>query len=480
MGSNTALLEDYLELVTYGFTNPMPDSESGPWKVTAKDVINGKINFSTARKTTQEAFDSKITSKSRPLVGDVLLTKDGTLGRLAIVKETGICINQSVALLRTNEKLLPEYLYYLLSTDFYQKQMINNSDGSVIKHIYITRVGKMEVDIPCLTEQKRRLNILTSLDSRIELNEIANQTLEQMAQALFKSWFVDFDLVFDNSFASGTDVSDYPEELQHRAEQRKQAQKMPDFKPLPDNIRNLFPSEFEQTDEQNIGVFGRIPRGWEVKELSQLVNHQKGFAFKSAWYQDEGHIIVRVSDTTDDSINVNSCNKIPEELAVEYSSYALKENDLVIATVGSWPPNYSSVVGKVIRVPRTAEGGLLNQNAVKLTVSNEYSFHQGFLHCSLKNPKFMGYIVNRAQGSANQASITLKSIFNFPILLANNEVMRAFSDQIKINFDKQNLNYKQIQNLTRLRDSLLPKLIAGELDISSEEIKLEQAISLKD
>ena len=77
----------------------------------------------------------------------------------------------------------------------------------------------------------------------------------------------------------------------------------------------------------------------------------------------------------------------------------------------------------------------------------------------------MGYIVNRAQGSANQASITLKSIFKFPILLANNEVMRAFSDQIKLNFDKQNLNDMQRQNLTGLRDSLLPKLISGELQL---------------
>lgn len=67
-------LSDYLEMITYGFTNPMPDAENGPWKITAKDVIDGQINFKTARKTTQESFDS-LTDKSKPNKGDVLLTQ---------------------------------------------------------------------------------------------------------------------------------------------------------------------------------------------------------------------------------------------------------------------------------------------------------------------------------------------------------------------------------------------------------------------
>lgn len=397
--------------------------------------------------------------------GDLILSNSGTAG---LPKFMGItaCIHDGWQVFKDLNGITSEFLYYSLI--HIRTRLLHGAYDSTMKNLTLDMVRDAKINLPPLFEQKYITNILCSIDDKIELNRQINQNLEQMAQALLKSWFVDFDPVIDNALAAGTNVSDFPKELKHLAEQREQAQKLTDFEPLPDDIRALFPSEFEQTDISYMGISGWIPKGWEVKELSQLVKHQKGFAFKSAWFQDEGHIVVRVSDTTDDSINVNSCNKISEKLAGEYSSYALKENDLVIATVGSWPPNYSSVVGKVIRVPRTAEGGLLNQNAVKLTVSDEYSFHQGFLHCSLKNRRFMEYIVNRAQGSANQASITLKSIFKFPILLANNEVMRAFSTQIKINFDKQNLNYQQIQNLTSLRDLLLPKLISGEITINKE------------
>lgn len=107
-------LRHFLELITYGFTNPMPDADDGPWKLTAKDVIDGRINYATARKTTLEAFQNSLTDKSRPLIGDVLLTKDGSIGRVAVVDRTGVCINQSVALLRPNKKIIPEFLKYLL------------------------------------------------------------------------------------------------------------------------------------------------------------------------------------------------------------------------------------------------------------------------------------------------------------------------------------------------------------------------------
>ena len=76
-------LKFFVSLITYGFTNPMPDSAQGPWKLTAKDVVDGRINYATARRTTLEAFTCKLTDKSRPRVGDVLLTKDGSIGRVS-------------------------------------------------------------------------------------------------------------------------------------------------------------------------------------------------------------------------------------------------------------------------------------------------------------------------------------------------------------------------------------------------------------
>ncbi len=99
-------LADCLQLITYGFTNPMPTTAIGPYMITAKNVVNGKIDYASARRTSRDAFENLLTAKSRPRIGDVLLTKDGTLGRLAVVDKDDICINQSVALLRPNGRVV--------------------------------------------------------------------------------------------------------------------------------------------------------------------------------------------------------------------------------------------------------------------------------------------------------------------------------------------------------------------------------------
>ena len=156
-------LASYLELITYGFTNPMPTEHSGPYMVTAKNVVGGRIDFNNTRRTSQAAFDKLLTNKSRPAVGDVLLTKDGTLGRLAVVDQPNICINQSVALLRCNSLLEPKFLLDLLSSRDYQSEMIANAGGTTIKHIYITRVDKMLVRVPNLNDQQEANALIESL-----------------------------------------------------------------------------------------------------------------------------------------------------------------------------------------------------------------------------------------------------------------------------------------------------------------------------
>ena len=156
-------LGEYLQDITYGFTNPMPDAEEGPWKITAKDVVNGIVNLDTARKTSQESYD-KLTEKSKPQLGDVLLTKDGTLGRTAVVEIGGMCVNQSVAVLRINKKILPKYLSILLQMPKYQRDMIADAGGGTIKHIYITKVVKMPIVVPSIEEQNTFLDFVHQVD----------------------------------------------------------------------------------------------------------------------------------------------------------------------------------------------------------------------------------------------------------------------------------------------------------------------------
>ncbi len=162
-------LKHYFSFISYGFTNPMPTVSNGVYMITANDINGGMINYNTARKTTAYAYERQITDKSRPKKNDILLTKDGTLGRLAIVGDNKICINQSVAVIRPNSKVHPIFLKMLLEADYYQKKMIENAGGSTIKHIYITIVDKMHVALPVnIAEQKAIAEVLSDTDNLIQ------------------------------------------------------------------------------------------------------------------------------------------------------------------------------------------------------------------------------------------------------------------------------------------------------------------------
>jgi type I restriction enzyme S subunit len=144
-----------LEKITYGFTNPMPIADEGPFLLTANDIGDGEILFNSARRTSQEAFDTTLTDKSRPRSGDILITKDGTLGRVAVAGGSRMCINQSVAMLRAKtDAVSVEFLQNTLRAQAYQDCMAFNAGGTTIKHIYITRLAKMLIALPALKEQR--------------------------------------------------------------------------------------------------------------------------------------------------------------------------------------------------------------------------------------------------------------------------------------------------------------------------------------
>jgi type I restriction enzyme S subunit len=170
-------LGHFLSMITYGFTNPMPVTEDGPWMVTAANVIGGRIDYKKTRKTSVEAFNTLLTQKSKPLVGDILLTKDGTLGRLAIVDNEYLCINQSVALLRCNDKAKPDFIKLLLETERYYQKMLDDAGGSAIKHIYITIVDKMLIAMPTSSEEQNA--VYEKANAINEKIEIEKQFLEK-------------------------------------------------------------------------------------------------------------------------------------------------------------------------------------------------------------------------------------------------------------------------------------------------------------
>jgi len=162
-----------------------------------------------------------------------------------------------------------DYAYYLTMWPEFRDFAISQMTGSSGRQrVPADSLQNFTFDLPPLEEQKAIAHILGSLDDKIELNRRMNETLEAMAQALFKSWFVDFDPVIDNALDAGNEI---PEELKEKAEIREALGDA--RKSLPEDIQRLFPDEFEHTEEM-----GWIPKGWRVTQIGELIELAYGKA----------------------------------------------------------------------------------------------------------------------------------------------------------------------------------------------------------
>ncbi len=178
---------------------------------------------------------------------------------------------------------------------------------------------------------------------------------------------------------------------------------------------------------------GVIPEDWEVAQLGTLIEYTKGYPFKSSEYSSDGVRVIRVSDTSNQSILADSQIFVTERKASQYAKWRLSKNDLVISTVGSKPPMYTSMVGKVILIPQEYEGALLNQNAVVIRDKKKRTHVQNILLNHLRTKRYLKWIEAIFRGNANQASITLKELFEFKVALPTTDdeqrtIAEALSD----------------------------------------------------
>src|SRR5690606_26416186 len=175
---------------------------------------------------------------------------------------------------------------------------------------------------------------------------------------------------------------------------------------------------------------GVIPEDWEVKELGECVDYIKGYPFKSKDYLTDGVRIIRISDTTYNSIKDESGIYVSNTVASKLKNWAVKEGDIIVTTVGSKPPMYDSMVGKTIYIKKKYEGALLNQNAVLFR--NKSNSFQVLLNNLFKQKRYIEYIESIFRGNANQASITLDELFKFqiplPPLAEQEAIAEALSD----------------------------------------------------
>ncbi|MGB4313380.1 MAG: restriction endonuclease subunit S [Natronincolaceae bacterium] len=205
---------------------------------------------------------------------------------------------------------------------------------------------------------------------------------------------------------------------------------------------------------------GVIPEDWECAELGELIQYVKGFAFKSKDYTESGIRIIRVSDTTYNSIKDECAVYMDISRAREFDEWKLYKNDIILSTVGSKPPMFDSLVGKAILVSKKYEGALLNQNAVIL---RSKKVNQKLIYNNLKRPNYIKYIETIFRGNANQASITLNDLFKFQFALPIDPIeQQAITEALSDVDDLISSLTKLINKKKNIKQGAMQELLTGK------------------
>ncbi|OIR23819.1 restriction endonuclease subunit S [Bathymodiolus thermophilus thioautotrophic gill symbiont] len=414
-----------------------------PW-LTVKDFNNDLRHIDTVSESITklglEKSSTKILSN-----GQIIISARGTVGKLAqIIKP--MAFNQSCYGIngKTNF-LINDYLYYLLKFSIDGLKRI--SHGAVFDTITKNTFQHINSVIPPLSEQKAIANILGKLDDKIELNRQINQTLETMAQTLFKSWFVDFDPVIDNALKAGNPI---PDSLKPQANKRKAIKST-----LPQATQNLFPNRFVFND-----ILKKwIPEGWEVGNIGNIAKCiSKGTTPKKIDTSDKECDIpfLKVRNISNFGDISDRLDLIPREVHnKQLKRSILKQDDVLVSIAGT--------IGRVAIVPQKLDNSNCNQAIAFIRLEN-IKEHKIFMHQWLIS-KFIQDKISLKVVQAVQANVSLKTIAELEIIFPKQKVLFEWNKKLAIIYESLNTNKEQVKTLTKLRDTLLPKLISGKIRV---------------
>lgn len=189
---------------------------------------------------------------------------------------------------------------------------------------------------------------------------------------------------------------------------------------------------------------------------------KSGFAFKSSWWTTNGVKVIKIGSINQDNLNLSECSYVDEDKVDKAKDFKVIAGDLLIAMTGA-------TIGKFAMVPYSSDTLLVNQRVGQFFLGNNPVEKLPFIYCTLKQPDVYYEIVNRGQGSA-QPNISASDIMSISCVIPSKEAINKFNKTLQPLFDLIISNQRENQQLSTLRDSLLPKLMSGELDVSDIDL----------
>lgn len=415
--------------------------------------FSGRINFDAMPLANLDLSRLKTHILRR---GDLVITRTGAyLGKAAVFSDFRLPVVAgafSIYFRLKREIADPLFVRYFFNSSRGQAVTQSISTGSAQPNLNIPNLHSLLIPLPSLSEQHAITSVLAPLDDKIELNRRMNETLESMARALFKSWFVDFDPVIDNALAAGSSI---PEPLAARASAR--AALGDQRKPLPKNIRTLFPASFTFHEEM-----GWIPKGWEVSALEDLCETITDGAHRSPPSVDDGLPMASVKDMHNWGFTLDGCRRISEAEFAKLidSGCQPKRGDVLLAKDGA------KCLETVCEFQQKDELVLLSSVAIFRPSLRAVS---PFLHIwfGLGSTQFYlkeGFV----SGSAIPRAV-LRDLKKARFVTPTEQLFEAFADSVNPTRNRVRQAMEQSEALKATRDTLLPKLLSGELRIPDAE-----------
>jgi type I restriction enzyme S subunit len=420
-----SLIRDIAEVFDGPHSTPKK-TEAGPYFLSISSLQQGRLDLSKSAHLSEQDY-IKWTKRVTPAAGDLLFSYETRLGEAAIMPD-GIrgCLGRRMGLLRPDrKKVVPEYLLYAYLAPHFQQTIISNTiTGATVDRLAINEFPMFGIRIPAISEQRKVAKMLSDIDAKIELNNRINAELEAMAKTLYDYWFVQFDFPFD--FAQGK----------------------PDAKGRPYKSSG---GKMVYNDQ----LKRKIPEGWSDGTLDD-VGQVVGGSTPSTKNPDN-FSISGIPWITPNDLSGNQLNKFIARGAVDVSEAGIKAASLKKFPAGTVLLTSRAPIG-YMAIAR--EEVTTNQGFKSFIPSKGYS--SAVVFYMVKNA--LQTIMKHGSGSTFKeiSGTVLKMV---PVCLPSPEVADAFTAKIDSVFNRQDLLEQENQQLTILRDFLLPMLMNGQVQV---------------
>ena len=399
--------------------------------VTPSDM-DGRKTISTTSRNLTEAGAASVKGSKIP-AGSVMVSCIGSDMGKAVIAGRDCVTNQQINSIVVNDRFSSEFVYYNLSTrkDEIRHQVAGGSAQPILNKSDFSR---LEITLPPLAEQKAIAAVLGALDDKIELNRRMNATLEAMARALFQSWFVDFNPV--------------------RA-------KLDGLKPegLDEAAAALFPDSLQDSP------IGQIPHGWSVKDLGEIANLDKGLSYKGEGLADEGGLpMVNLGCFT--GRGIFNADRLKRYTGEYRERHLINAGDLVIANTDMTQNRV--IIGSPALVPELngAKQFLFTHHVFAVRFNPGSEIWQRYVFFTLLKPEFREIAEGFSTGTTVLA-LPRDGLMNYSLCLPPVPLLEAFEKQVGPLLSAVDANLHQSRTLATLRDSLLPKLLNGDLSVDN-------------